>query len=32
LPTMSNAVMATTTHRMTTTLRFKTISSQGKAV
>src|SRR6476469_2040457 len=32
LPNNSSAVIATTTHSTTTTLRFKTISSQGKAV
>src|ERR1051326_4085743 len=32
LPTKSNPVITTTTHRTKTTLRFKTISSQSKAV
>src|SRR5712671_2749102 len=32
LPTRSNPVIATTTQRMTTTFRFKTVSSQSKAV
>src|SRR5579864_1733539 len=32
LPNRSSAVIAITTQRTTTTLRFKTISSQGKAV
>src|ERR1700731_1409739 len=32
LPTSSNAVIATTTHRTTITFLFKTISSQRKAV
>src|SRR3954463_12088139 len=32
LPTSSNPVITTTTQRTTTTLRFKTISSQSKAV
>jgi hypothetical protein len=32
LPTKSNPAIATTTHKTKTTLRFKTISSQSKAV
>src|SRR3954466_9155131 len=32
LPTSSKPVITTTTHRTTTTLRFKTISSQSKTV